>query len=144
MIIFFVDQNYKNKNLSKILDIKKSHLCCRFNSNVCPWSANAAIWLFIICVGSLKCSHPDDLFDYEPFMTNFFENPGLVQFNHRITAYLLFFAVCLITISSFELDKTNLCSPNTSPSLIDSVLHSLFNLLTHDLAVPLGASFLLT
>ena len=39
---------------------------------------------------------PDDLFDYEPFMTNFFENPGLVQFNHRITAYLLFFAVCLV------------------------------------------------
>jgi len=39
---------------------------------------------------------PDDLFDYKPFMTNFFENPGLVQFNHRITAYLLFFAVCLV------------------------------------------------
>ncbi len=39
---------------------------------------------------------PDDLFDYEPFMTNFFENPGLVQFNHRITAYLLFFAVFLV------------------------------------------------
>ena len=39
---------------------------------------------------------PDDLFDYEPFMTNFFENPGLVQFNHRITAYLLFFAVCSV------------------------------------------------
>ncbi len=39
---------------------------------------------------------PDDLFYYEPFMTNFFENPGLVQFNHRITAYLLFFAVCLV------------------------------------------------
>ena len=39
---------------------------------------------------------PDDLFDYEPFITNFFENPGLVQFNHRIIAYLLFFAVCLV------------------------------------------------
>ena len=39
---------------------------------------------------------PDDLFDYVPFITNFFENPGLVQFNHRMTAYLLFVAVCLI------------------------------------------------
>ena len=39
---------------------------------------------------------PDDLFDYVPFITNFFENPGLVQFNHRMTAYLLFVAVCLV------------------------------------------------
>ena len=39
---------------------------------------------------------PDDLFEYEPFITNFFENSGLVQFNHRLTAYLLFIAVGII------------------------------------------------
>ena len=39
---------------------------------------------------------PVDLFEYEPFLTNFFENAGLVQFNHRLTAYLLFFAVSII------------------------------------------------
>ena len=39
---------------------------------------------------------PVDLFEYEPFITNFFESAGLVQFNHRLTAYLLFFAVSII------------------------------------------------
>jgi cytochrome c oxidase assembly protein subunit 15 len=39
---------------------------------------------------------PDDLFEYEPFITNFFENSGLVQFNHRLTAYLLFIVVSII------------------------------------------------
>ena len=39
---------------------------------------------------------PVDLFEYEPLITNFFENAGLVQFNHRLTAYLLFFAVSII------------------------------------------------
>ena len=39
---------------------------------------------------------PDDLFEYEPFITNFFENSGLVQFNHRLTAYLLFIVVGII------------------------------------------------
>lgn len=32
---------------------------------------------------------PGESFDYEPVWTNFFENPALVQFNHRIVAYLL-------------------------------------------------------
>ena len=39
---------------------------------------------------------PDDLFEYEPLITNFFENAGLVQFNHRLTAYLLFVVVSII------------------------------------------------
>ena len=39
---------------------------------------------------------PDDLLDYKPFITNFFENPGLVQFNHRLTAYILFVVVCIV------------------------------------------------
>ena len=39
---------------------------------------------------------PVDLFEYEPFITNFFENSGLVQFNHRLTAYLLFIVVSII------------------------------------------------
>ena len=39
---------------------------------------------------------PDDLFEYEPLITNFFENAGLVQFNHRLTAYLLFIVVSII------------------------------------------------
>ena len=37
-----------------------------------------------------------DLFEYDPFITNFFENAGLVQFNHRLTAYLLFVVVSII------------------------------------------------
>ena len=33
---------------------------------------------------------PSESFDYTPLLTNFFENPALVQFNHRIVGYLLF------------------------------------------------------
>jgi len=32
---------------------------------------------------------PSESFDYEPRWTNYFENPALVQFNHRIVGYLL-------------------------------------------------------
>ena len=31
---------------------------------------------------------PSESFDYEPMWTNFFENPALVQFNHRLLGYL--------------------------------------------------------
>jgi cytochrome c oxidase assembly protein subunit 15 len=27
---------------------------------------------------------PSEIFDYEPVWINFFENPALVQFNHRL------------------------------------------------------------
>ncbi len=33
---------------------------------------------------------PSEIFDYEPIWTNFFENPALVQFNHRLLGYLAF------------------------------------------------------
>ncbi len=33
---------------------------------------------------------PSESFDYVPFWTNFFENPALVQFNHRLLGYLAF------------------------------------------------------
>jgi cytochrome c oxidase assembly protein subunit 15 len=33
---------------------------------------------------------PSTAFNLEPFWSNFLENPGLVQFNHRLVAYLLF------------------------------------------------------
>ncbi len=33
---------------------------------------------------------PATAFNLEPLWRNFFENPGLVQFIHRITAYVLF------------------------------------------------------
>ena len=39
---------------------------------------------------------PDDLLDYRPFITDFFENPGLDQLNHRLTAYILFVIVCIV------------------------------------------------
>jgi len=32
---------------------------------------------------------PPDPFLFEPWWTNFFENPGLVQFIHRVSGYLL-------------------------------------------------------
>ena len=33
---------------------------------------------------------PSESFDYQPLWTNFFENPALVQFNHRMLGYALF------------------------------------------------------
>ena len=38
---------------------------------------------------------PSDAFAYEPAWSNFFENAGLVQFNHRVAGYLVFFALAL-------------------------------------------------
>jgi heme a synthase len=35
---------------------------------------------------------PSESFDYVPFWTNFFENPALVQFNHRMLGYIVFIA----------------------------------------------------
>jgi cytochrome c oxidase assembly protein subunit 15 len=35
---------------------------------------------------------PSESFDYTPFWSNFFENPALVQFNHRMVGYLVFLA----------------------------------------------------
>lgn len=32
---------------------------------------------------------PSESFDYVPFWTNFFENPALVQFNHRMLGYIM-------------------------------------------------------
>ncbi len=34
---------------------------------------------------------PSESFGYTPLWTNFFENPALVQFNHRLLGYLVFF-----------------------------------------------------
>jgi heme a synthase len=33
---------------------------------------------------------PSESFDYTPFWSNFFENPALVQFNHRMLGYVVF------------------------------------------------------
>lgn len=33
---------------------------------------------------------PSESFDYEPMWSNFFENPALVQFNHRLLGYVAF------------------------------------------------------
>jgi len=33
---------------------------------------------------------PSESFDYEPLWSNFFENPALVQFNHRLMGYIAF------------------------------------------------------
>ncbi|MEL6702322.1 MAG: COX15/CtaA family protein, partial [Pseudomonadota bacterium] len=33
---------------------------------------------------------PPDAFSFDPLWRNFFENPGLVQFMHRVSGYLLF------------------------------------------------------
>ncbi len=33
---------------------------------------------------------PSESFDYQPFWSNFFENPALVQFNHRMVGYAVF------------------------------------------------------
>ncbi|WP_118132433.1 heme A synthase [Oceanicella sp. SM1341] len=33
---------------------------------------------------------PSESFDYQPLWTNFFENPALVQFNHRMLGYVVF------------------------------------------------------
>ncbi len=43
---------------------------------------------------------PSESFDYVPLWSNLFENPALVQFNHRILGYITFFAVLYLWYSS--------------------------------------------
>jgi cytochrome c oxidase assembly protein subunit 15 len=43
---------------------------------------------------------PSESFDYEPFWTNFFENPALVQFNHRMLGYIVFITTILVWFKS--------------------------------------------
>jgi cytochrome c oxidase assembly protein subunit 15 len=43
---------------------------------------------------------PSESFDYEPLWTNFFENPALVQFNHRILGYIVFGVAILVWVKS--------------------------------------------
>jgi cytochrome c oxidase assembly protein subunit 15 len=43
---------------------------------------------------------PDGALDLEPLWRNFFENPGLVQFMHRIAAYLLMFVGVVVWVRS--------------------------------------------
>jgi len=43
---------------------------------------------------------PSESFDYSPFWVNFFENPALVQFNHRMLGYVL---MCVGILAWFKL-----------------------------------------
>lgn len=43
---------------------------------------------------------PSESFDYTPFWTNFFENPALVQFNHRILGYIVFVLAVFVWFKS--------------------------------------------
>lgn len=43
---------------------------------------------------------PDESFDYAPFWSNFFENPALVQFNHRMLGYITLAATLYLWYSS--------------------------------------------
>lgn len=43
---------------------------------------------------------PSESFDYRPLWTNFFENPALVQFNHRILGYIVFLVTIVIWLKS--------------------------------------------
>ena len=43
---------------------------------------------------------PSESFDYEPFWSNFFENPALVQFDHRMLGYLVFLSALWVWFRS--------------------------------------------
>jgi cytochrome c oxidase assembly protein subunit 15 len=43
---------------------------------------------------------PPESFDSTPLWTNFFENPALVQFNHRILGYIVFIAALFVWFKS--------------------------------------------
>ncbi|WGI20498.1 heme A synthase [Amylibacter sp. IMCC11727] len=43
---------------------------------------------------------PSESFDYEPFWSNFFENPALVQFNHRLLGYITLLVTLYLWYSS--------------------------------------------
>ena len=68
---------------------------------------------------------PPDLFYLDPWWRNFFEDPGLVQFVHRISGYILFiFCISSCSIIIKEIHKLNSYSDieRTSDILILSLL----------------------
>ena len=93
---------------------------------------------------------PSESFDYSPFWVNFFENPALVQFNHRMLGYVL---MCVGILAWFKL--RNLAHQKLRISfkaiLIMLIIQMFIGILTVIYAAPwyiaivhqLGAIFLL-
>jgi cytochrome c oxidase assembly protein subunit 15 len=63
---------------------------------------------------------PSESFDYAPMWTNFFENPALVQFNHRIAAYIL------VAVAAFTWFKSRSNPMAKTKRAFDWVLVALF------------------
>ena len=84
---------------------------------------------------------PSESFDYEPFWSNFFENPALVQFNHRMLGYLvlLFTAYAWWRSRSSALRKTRRVF-NWVAGLV--VFQMLLGILTVLYAAPLQVAIL--
>ena len=82
---------------------------------------------------------PEGAFFDSPWWLNFFENPGLAQFDHRIGAYLIFFAAVALFWMARKLKGTQKISAHTL--LAVTVLQIALGILTllHQVPVSLAA-----
>ncbi|MDC1411147.1 COX15/CtaA family protein [Amylibacter sp.] len=93
---------------------------------------------------------PSESFDYLPFWINFFENPALVQFNHRILGYILMLLGIIAWIKSRNIAHRKL-RIGFKAILIMMIIQMVLGILTVMYAAPwyiaifhqIGAIFLL-
>jgi len=77
---------------------------------------------------------PSESFDYTPFWTNFFENPALVQFNHRMLGYIV------LIVSVFVWFKSRASALRSVKQAFDWVLVAIFGQIVLGIGTILYAS----
>ena len=78
---------------------------------------------------------PSESFDYTPFWSNFFENPALVQFNHRMLGYILFAFIIWVFFRA-KRSPHAIVQSTAKATLVMGVLQMLLGIFTVIYAAP--------
>ena len=78
---------------------------------------------------------PSESFDYTPFLSNFFENPALVQFNHRMIGYILFAFIIWVFFRS-KRSAHAIVQSTAKAALVMATLQMLLGIMTVLYAAP--------
>ena len=78
---------------------------------------------------------PSESFDYTPFWSNFFENPALVQFNHRMVGYVLFAFIIWVFFRA-KRSAHAIIQSTAKATLVMAVLQMLLGIFTVIYAAP--------
>ena len=85
---------------------------------------------------------PPDAFFYSPWWHNFFENPGLAQFNHRMVAYIIAGVTILVYIDAIRQPHKSAAKNTGKGATILVALQIFLGIVTLLFQAPLGLSAL--